>query len=131
MKYAFTAIFEPEDGGYVVSFPDIEGCITEGESVQEAIYMAQDALCVMLYDKEMEKQEIPVATNPCEIQVPEGAFASVIAVDTEDYRRYYDSKAVKKTLTIPSWLNTLAEEANAPYSQILQNALKSYLGIDA
>ena len=130
MKYAFTAIFEPENGGYVVSFPDLEGCITEGESVQEAIYMAQDALCLLLYDKEMEHQEIPVATNPCEIKVPKGAFASIITVDTEDYRRYYDSKSVKKTLTIPNWLNTKAEKAHAPYSQILQEGLKHYLGIE-
>ena len=131
MKYAYTAIFEPEDGGYVVSFPDVDGCITEGDTLQEAIYMAQDALCLMLYSMEVDAREIPAATDPRKIKAPEGAFTSVITVDTEHYRRFYDSKAVKKTLTIPSWLNTLAENANAPYSQILQNGLKNYLGIDA
>ncbi|MCR4963733.1 MAG: type II toxin-antitoxin system HicB family antitoxin [Firmicutes bacterium] len=129
MKYAYTAIFEAEDNGYVVSFPDLPGCITEGDSVEEAVYMARDALCLWLYNKEAEGENIPPASNPQFIAAPENAFASVVAVDTDDYRRYYDTRAVKKTLTIPAWLNARAEEAHAPYSQILQQGLKSYLGI--
>lgn len=129
MRYAYTAIFEPEDGGYVVTFPDLPGCITEGDSIEDAAYMARDALCLWLYNKEACGDDIPAPTNPKDVIVSDNGFTSVVAVETNDYRRYYDTRAVKKTLTIPAWLNTRAEEAHAPYSQILQQGLKDYLGI--
>ena len=129
MRYAYTAIFEPEDGGFVVSFPDLPGCVTEGESIEDAAYMARDALCLWLYSKEVDGEQVPTPTNPKDIKVSGNAFSSIVAVETNDYRRYYDTRAVKKTLTIPAWLNTRAEEAHAPYSQILQQGLKDYLDI--
>ena len=129
MKYAFTAVFEPAENGYLVSFPDLPGCNTEGDSIEEAVYMAKDVLCLWLYDLEADGNEMPVPTDSLKLEKPDNAFLSVIAVDTDDYRRYYDTRAVKKTLTIPAWLNTRAEEAHAPYSQILQQGLKAYLGI--
>lgn len=129
MRYAYTAIFEPEGGGFVVSFPDLPDCITEGDSIEDAAYMARDALCLWLHNKELDGGQIPAATNPKDIKVSGDAFLSVVAVETNDYRRYYDTRAVKKTLTIPAWLNARAEEAQAPYSQILQQGLKDYLGI--
>lgn len=130
MKHAYTALFEPDGTGYVVSFPDIPGCVTEGDSVEEAVYMAHDALCLMLYDLEEDKKPLPAASDPAAFTAPKGGFVSVVAVDTDEYKKYYDTRAVKKTLTIPAWLNTRAEEAHAPYSQILQQGLKNYLGIE-
>lgn len=131
MKYAYTAILEPyEDGAYTVSFPDLPGCVTEGKSIEDAIYMAQDVLCLWLYDKEIEKEPIPEPTAFQNIQIPHGALASIVVVDTDDYHRYFENKAVKKTLTIPSWLNQKAEAANINFSQTLQNALKEQLNID-
>ena len=129
MKYAFAALFEPDAPGYVVSFPDIPGCITEGDSLEEAAYMAKDALCLRLYDMERSKTEIPAASDPATIKAPENGFISVVVVDTNDYQRFYDTHSVKKTLTIPAWLNERAEESHAPYSRILQEGLKAYLGI--
>lgn len=129
MRYAYTAVFEPEETGYVISFPDLPGCITEGDSIEEAAYMARDALCLWLYDKEVNGETIPLPSNPKAVKAEGDAFASVVAVETDDYRKYYDTRAVKKTLTIPAWLNARAEEAHAPYSQILQQGLKNYLGI--
>jgi hypothetical protein len=46
-----------------------------------------------------------------------------------EYRRQNDSRSVKKTLSIPAWLNHQAEKVNAPFSQILQQGLKEYLHI--
>jgi hypothetical protein len=52
-----------------------------------------------------------------------------VAADTDEYRRQNDTRAIKKTLSIPAWLNHKAEAANAPFSQILQQGLKDYLQI--
>jgi predicted RNase H-like HicB family nuclease len=129
MKYAFTAKFEPDEGAFMVTFPDLPGCITTGDTIEEAIDMAQDALCLFLYSKEEDKETIPLPTKPRDIRAEGEGFTSIIAVDTEDYRRYFEVKSVKKTLSIPAWLNSRAEAAHAPYSQILQQGLKDYLGI--
>lgn len=131
MKYVYTAAFTPNDNeSYTVTFPDIKGCITEGKNLDDAIEMAHDALCLMLYDMEESKKAIPAATKPNKVKAPEGGFCSVISVDTETYRRYYNNKAVKKTLTIPAWLNERAEEAHINFSGVLQSALKEQLHID-
>ena len=130
MKYAYAAVFSPEENGlYSVNFPDLEGCYTTGDNMADAVYMAQDVLCLTLYDLEQNKKPIPDASNPRHIKIGDDEFISVIAVDTEHYRRFYENKAIKKTLTIPSWLNERAERANINFSGILQAALKERLHI--
>jgi len=130
MKYTFTAIFTPEENGaFSVHFPDLPSCHTYGDNLTDAVAMAQDVLCLWLYDMEQDKKTIPTASNPSDMKVENQAFISVIAVDTDTYRRMYENKSIKKTLTVPMWLNHQAENANAPFSQILQQGLKSYLGI--
>jgi len=128
MKYAYTAVFTPEKKGlFSVNFPDLEGCYTSGDNIANAVYMAQDVLCLTLYDLEQNKKPIPKASNPCTINIADGEFISVIAVDTEFYRRFYENKSVKKTLTIPMWLNERAERENINFSGVLQAALKERL----
>ena len=130
MKYTYTAIFTPEKNGlYSVTFPDLRGCYTSGNDMSDAIYMAQDVLCLTLFDMEQDKKTIPVASKPQDIKVTDDQFTSVVAVDTETYRRYYENKSVKKTLTIPMWLNERAERANINFSGVLQEALKTSLQI--
>ena len=130
MKYTYTAIFTPEDNGLIsVDFPDIKGCYTSGNNMADAIFMAQDVLCLTLYDIEQEEKPIPRASEPHEIEISENQFTSVIAVDTETYRRYYENRSVKKTLTIPMWLNERAERENINFSGVLQEALKARLHI--
>ncbi|MCL2007340.1 MAG: type II toxin-antitoxin system HicB family antitoxin [Treponema sp.] len=130
MKYAYTAVFTPEENGlFSVNFPDLQGCFTSGNDIVDAVYMAQDVLCLTLYDLEQDKKPIPKAKNPCDIKIVAGEFTSIVAVDTETYRRFYENKSVKKTLTIPMWLNERAEMANINFSGILQEALKERLRI--
>jgi len=130
MKYAYTAVFTPEENGlYSVSFPDLPGCYTSGDDMSDAVYMAQDVLCLTLYDLEQDKKPIPKASKPKDVSIFGEQFTSVIAVDTETYRRFYETKSVKKTLTIPMWLNERAERANINFSGVLQEALKSHLQI--
>lgn len=131
MKYVYTAVFTPNgDEIYTVTFPDIKGCVTEGNTLDDSIAMASDALCLTLYDMEESNKVIPPATRPDKVKAPEGGFCSVVSVDTAFYRRYYNNKAVKKTLTIPAWLNERAEEAHINFSGVLQSALKEQLHID-
>jgi hypothetical protein len=95
----------------------------------DAIYMAHDVLNLTLYDLEQDKKHIPQASKPQDIKITGEQFVSVVAVDTETYRRFYENKSVKKTLTIPMWLNERAEQANINFSGTLQEALKARLHI--
>jgi len=128
MKYAYTAVFTPEENGaFSVHFPDLPGCYTSGDDMPDAVTMAQDALCLWLYDMEQDKKQIPIATPPGDVETKSEEFTSVVAVNTETYRRFYENKSVKKTLTVPMWLNEEAERANINFSQTLQSALKQEL----
>ena len=130
MKYAYTAVFTPEENGlYSVDFPDLQGCYTTGNDVPDAIDMAQDALCLKLYCLEKDGEPIPEARKPQDIKTSGDQFTSIIAVDTELYRRFYENKSVKKTLTIPMWLNERAERENVNFSGVLQSALKELLHV--
>ena len=130
MKYTYAAVFTPEENGmYSVSFPDIPGCYTSGDNMADAIYMAHDVLNLTLYDLEEDSKPIPKASKPQDIKTTGEEFTSIIAVDTETYRRFYENKSVKKTLTIPMWLNHKAETANINFSQLLQRALKEELHV--
>lgn len=123
-KYVYPAIFSPsEDGGFDVSFPDVSGCYTEGATLAEAVEQAKDALCLMLYDMEERGETLPVPTNAKDVVSEKNDIVSLVACDTLEYRKFFDKKAVKKTLTIPNWLNVMAERADINFSAILQEAL--------
>lgn len=124
MRYVYPAVFEPaEEGGFVVSVPDIEGCFTEGETLAEAMFMAQDALAMMLVYHEDHDNAIPNPTPIEQVEASENCVVSLVLADTDQWRRTYDNKAVKKTLSIPSWLNIKATRAGVNFSQVLQDAL--------
>ena len=131
MKYVYAAVFNPEDDGYTVYFPDLPGCHTCGKTLEEALDMVNDALCLWLYHLEEDKTTIPAANHPKNIAVTGEDFVMAISVDTDNYRRFYENKLVKKNLNIPSWLNTKAEAANINFSQVLQKALKAELNLTA
>jgi len=129
-KYVFPAIFSKEDDGkYSVAFPDIENCFTGGDDMADAIEMAEDVLCLTLYDMEKDERTIPAPSDCKVVKTDEASFVSLVCCDTEFYRRYYENKSVKKTLSIPMWLNERAERANINFSGILQEAIKERLHI--
>jgi predicted RNase H-like HicB family nuclease len=132
MKYAYPAIFTPEGDNVLVDVPDLPGISTFGSGAADAIYMAQDAIEMWLWDAENKEEQIPVPSPQALIETKctkPGQFVSLVPADTDEYRRENDTRAVKKTLSIPAWLNSLAEKANAPFSQILQQGLKAYLHV--
>ena len=130
-KYVFPAIFTPEEGGYTIVFPDVKNCFTEGDNLTEAMENANDILCMMLYDLERDGKELPVASSVANIQatISGEEFVTLISCDTIEYRKFHDNRAVKKTLSIPSWLNEMAEKAGINFSGTLQDALKKQLDI--
>jgi predicted RNase H-like HicB family nuclease len=128
-NYIFPAVFEPgEIKGYIVTFPDLPGCVTEGDTLEEALRMARDALELHLYGME-DGDEIPGPTPPEKVGVLKGAFVVPIEAWMPLVRDEMANRSVKKTLTIPKWLNDLAEERQVNFSHILQTALKERLGI--
>ncbi len=123
MKVIYPALFTVEDDSYNVEFPDLEGCITYGDSLEEAICNAKEALsgyCGSILERGLN---LPKA-SPINNIHPETGFVSYI-----DAEPLFSNLSVKKTLTIPAWLNKRSEEVNAPYSKILQDGLMHYLKI--
>lgn len=126
-KYFYPAIFETEDVGYSVYVPDLEGCYSQGETLEEAVSMIKDA--IGLYLDGMQEGKYIKASNPKDISVEDNQFVMMVEFDKIEYDKKYNTKAVKKTLTIPSWLNELAEENHINFSSVLQSALKEKLQV--
>ena len=125
----YPAVFHTaEEGGFWVTFPDIPECMTQGDNMQEAYEMAVDALGLSLTSREAEREEIPKASSLDEVD-PEDGTLVIVEFDMAEYRRRNSSRAVKKTLSIPEWLIEAAVRENVNFSQILQEALMSKLGI--
>ena len=126
MKLVYPAIFIPyEDGtgGYAVEFPDLPGCVTEGDDMAEAILMAVDAASGWVLTELEDGNKAPEATPIEDIKTEGDQFTSVIVLDMDAYAAKYGKNAVKKTLTIPAWLNTFVEENGISCSKVLQEAL--------
>lgn len=128
-RYIFPAIFDYSDDGITVEFPDLPGCVTCGDDDEEAMRMAKEAMALHLYGMEQDGDPIPTPSKIQNIQVEPNQAVVLIEVWMPPFRDEMEQKAVKKTLTIPKWLDDLAQEHNVNFSHILQNALKEYLGV--
>ena len=127
MKYVYPAILYPDDDKIGVTVPDLSGCHTFGDNYADALLMAKDAIEMWLWDAENKMETIPAASES--LRTSNGEIMTLVAADTDEWRRENDTRSIKKTLSIPAWLNSQAEKANAPFSQILQQGLKQYLQI--
>ena len=122
-KLFYPAVFhKAEEGGFWVSFPDIPECLTEGDNMEDAYKMSVDALGLCITDRIKAKEDLPKASSPESITVDDG-FLVVIEFDLLAYKKRTNSKAVKKTLSIPEWLNEEATALGVNFSQVLQEAL--------
>lgn len=124
MAYVYPAILYPEpDGRYSVVFPDLNDLSTFGDDEADALSMAQDACCMNLFNMLKDGEKLPKPSEPRSIHPEDGGFVTLVLCDLDEYARKYNDKAVKKTLSIPAWLNTACEAANINYSKVLQEAL--------
>jgi len=121
-KLFYPAIFHREGEGFWVTFPDFPECFTEGDNMELAYEMAVEALGLAITSRKMENQEIPIASQPDAIDIEEGILV-VVEFDMLEYCKKHNSRAVKKTLSIPEWLNEEAIAMGVNFSQVLQEAL--------
>jgi len=119
----YPAIFEQFDGEYTVVFPDLDGCLTQGSNLEESYKMAFEVLGMTLTHFKKEKRIIPAPSNPNDLKLVGNQFVAIIEFNLQEYRKKYESKAVSKNCTIPSWLNEEASIAGVNFSQVLQEAL--------
>ena len=129
MVYVYPAIFRAEEKGYSIYFPDVGLGGTQGDSIADGLEMAHDFLAGAMVYLEDSKADIPAASEIRQVKLQEGEFASLVAVDVTAYRKKIGNRMIKKTLTIPSWLNIKADEAKINFSQLLQKALKEELNL--
>jgi predicted RNase H-like HicB family nuclease len=128
--YIYPAVFEPDDDALKVTFPDLPSVITCGWGIEEALTMAKGALGAYIDMCLDSGESLPPPTPPDMIKISaEGSFVSLIDVDMARFRIQFGSKAIKKTLSLPEWLNAMAEERRINFSAALQEALKEKLGV--
>ena len=128
MKLIYPAVFKPftdQSGGYVVEFPDLPGCITEGKNLEQAIEMGIDAASGWILGELEDGEQIPRASDYSEITAEKGCMINMLLLDLDAYEEKYGEKAVRKNLTIPAWLNTFAEKNYINFSKLLQDTLFS------
>jgi predicted RNase H-like HicB family nuclease len=130
-KLVYPAILYPfeEGSGFTVEVPDLPGCISQGFDLAEAIEMGIDAASGWLLDELEDGNEIPKASNIENIIPDDGGFVQYLVLDMDTYTEKHGNKAIRKNLTIPSWLNTLAEKQNINFSEVLKDALADKLHI--
>lgn len=129
MKYVYPAILTPEDDGVIVSFPDVEGAYADGATIEEALDNAEDVLNVMLLTMEEQHKEIHPPTPLASLRIPEGSTTALVRADTLAYSRKVDTRAVRKSVSIPAWMDALAKDHNLNLSNVLQNAIRRELNI--
>jgi predicted RNase H-like HicB family nuclease len=126
MDLAYPIILYPMERGtgFTVEAPDMPGLVTEGDSLAEAILMAQDAAGGWILDELEDGKRPPHPTPLSQINLDEGGIATMVAFNMDTYAEKYGNKAIRKNLTIPAWLATFAEENDVNYSQVLRDALE-------
>lgn len=128
MKAVYPVILTPaEEGGYIVTVPDLE-INTEGDSLADAICMARDAIGLWGICEQDAKRKIPAPSAEPPKHEP-NELCTWVDIDFDAYRRAQDNRAVRKNVTIPSWLNELAEQNHVNFSQVLQDGLKANLHV--
>lgn len=128
-NYQFPAIFESDNDGISIFFPDLPGCLPCADNMTEAFKNAREALQLHLYGMEEDGESIPAPSNPADLPLEKGQYLTMIDAWMPPFRERMLNKSMNKTVTIPRWLNVLAEKEHVNYSHLLQSALKNYLGV--
>ena len=131
MKYIYTATFTPSEDftKYYARIPDLPGCITTGSSLQDAIDQITDAASGWLVVAEDEKLDIASPTPQSEVPTENGMLLSLISVDTIAYRAKTDTRAVRKNVSLPAWMVSMADTRGINCSQVLQEGLLARFNI--
>ncbi|WP_141500948.1 type II toxin-antitoxin system HicB family antitoxin [Paenibacillus luteus] len=128
-RYVYPAIFDYADDGISVEFPDLPGALTCGDTDEDALRMARECMALHLYGMETDNDDIPQPTRTIDVKLDANQAVVLIDVWMPPFRDQMAEKAVKKTLTIPKWLDEIAVENNVNFSRVLQDGLKAHLGV--
>lgn len=128
-KYVYPAIFTYKEDVIYVTFPDFENCFTDGRTELEALDNARDVLELWLYDLECSKVEFPSPSTIIDIELDKKSVLVLIDISMPLVRDKIRNIYVKKTLTIPKWLDEKGKEKQINFSMLLQSAIKEYLGL--
>lgn len=128
MKIVYPVVFTDLGDGYMAYVPDLE-INTQGDTLAEAIAMARDAIGIMGIDMQDDGKAIPPPSAISAVRPDAEGFISMVDIDFDAYRRAHDMRSIRKNVTIPNYLNSLAEEAGINFSQVLQDGLKQRLGV--
>lgn len=120
MLFHYPAVFHQEDNSFWVEFPDLQGCQTFASTLNEALEYSQEALASYLLTLLEDGNPIPLPSDIKTIKVEQNSFTSLVSCQLNETK---DTKSVKKTLTIPAWLNDRALSLNINFSKVLQDAL--------
>ena len=128
----YLAVLEPQkEGGYSISFPDLPGCFSQGNDLEEARMMAEEAASLHIYGIEEDGEEIPVPSTVLSQDDVKGNIILAVTIHPDLYRINKDNERVKTNVTLPAWLRREAEIKKVNYSRLLESALMEYLKIPA
>lgn len=128
-RYIYPAIFDYSDDGISIEFPDLPGCLSCADTDEEALYMAKDVLGLWMDYMEKDNEDIPEPTSLLDIELEDNQKSVLIEVWMPTVRNAIDNKPIRKTVTIPQWLDIMAREEDLNFSYILQEALKKELNV--
>ena len=123
MKLVYPAIFTPfdEGNGFTVEVPDLPGCVTEGDNLVDAIEMGTDAASGWILGEIEDGNSFPAASMA--LEAPAGSFVNLLVLDMDSYAEQYGSKAVRRNITVPAWLDTYAQKNHLSLSKVVQDSL--------
>jgi predicted RNase H-like HicB family nuclease len=127
MKKVYPVILTPAERGYIVYVPDLK-INTEGNDIADAIEMARDAIGLWGITEQDASRQIPEPSTTSVDHKP-NEIVTLVDIDFDAYRRANDMRTIRKNVTVPSWLNDLAEKSGVNFSQVLQDGLKQRLHV--
>lgn len=145
MFVSYPAVFlkDVESEGYTILFPDLPGCISCGDDVKDALYMANDVLGAYLYNDYSKLEDMPKSSRLEDIKIEdsidegeeeylslEGSFKSYVGLDLTDYVKKHENRTIKKNVTIPSYLNEMGKSNKVNFSKLLTEALEREFEIE-
>ena len=120
MKFIYPAIIHDDSDGFWAEFPDLEYTSSTGATLTELVTNAQEAMELYILGALEDGQSLPTPTSVRNLPCTDSSYPTLVQTDIDLGK---NSKSIKKTLTIPAWLNERALEKGVNFSQLLQEAL--------
>lgn len=129
MKYTFSAVIQPTEDGteFYACVPDLPGCTTTGDTLDEAVDEITDAMSVWLVSAEENRLPIPKPTPQSKLVRASDSVCTLVRADTIAYRAKTDTRAVRKNVSLPAWMAAMADQRGINCSQVLQESLLTRL----